>query len=135
MNIKWEFLNTIYELVKSDEIVPKNKSGEKIINFLKSQLLDDGELKEIIEIQIDRDGVDEILNQYLPYYLAGMLFDEMPPFTKAQQQLPATSMTKKRQYSEIAENEDDDLTVAYSSTKGSVKQLADKINKKTKARQ
>jgi hypothetical protein len=36
--------------VTSDEIVPKTKSGEKMINFLKSQLLDGGELKEIIEI-------------------------------------------------------------------------------------
>jgi hypothetical protein len=66
-----------------------------------------------------------------------MLFDEMPPFKKAQKQLPATSMTKKRQYSKIAENEDDDddTSVAYSSTKGSVKKMADKINKKTKARE
>jgi hypothetical protein len=134
---KLGIFNGIYELITSDEIVPKNESGKKMINFLKSELLEGGELKELIEIQIDRDGVDEILNQYLPYYLAGMLFDEMPPFKKAQKQLPATSMTKKRQHSEIAENQDDDddTTVAYSSTKGSVKKMADKINKNTKTRE
>jgi hypothetical protein len=108
-----------------------------MLNFLKSQLLDEGgELKEIIQIQIDENGVDEVLNQYLPYYLAGMLFDEMPPFKKKQQEqqkITATSMTKKRQHSDIAEDEDkddDSANMAYSAVKGSVKKWRTRLTKK-----